>query len=67
MNNYNELINKPTLNGKEIIGNMSCADYGVLTPEQAATMITEALGSYYTKAEIDAMIDYSDPAAAGGE
>ena len=65
MNNYNELINKPTLNGKEIIGNMSCADYGVLTPEQAAAMITEALGSYYTKAEIDAMIDYSDPAQGG--
>lgn len=67
MNNYNELINKPTLNGKEIIGNMSCADYGVLTPEQAAAMITEALSSYYTKAEIDAMIDYSDPANQGGE
>lgn len=65
MNNYNELINKPTLNGKEIIGNMSCADYGVLTPEQAAAMITEALGSYYTKTEIDNMIDYSDPAQGG--
>ena len=67
MNNYNELINKPTLNGKEIIGNMSCADYGVLTPEKAAAMIVQALGAYYTKTEIDNMIDYSDPAAQGGE
>ena len=65
MNNYNELINKPTLNGKEIIGNMSCTDYGVLTPEQAAEMITEALGSYYTKTEIDNMIDYIEPTQGG--
>ena len=65
MNNYNELINKPTLNGKEIIGNMSCADYGVLTPEQASAMIVQALGSYYTKTEIDAMIDYTEPTQGG--
>jgi hypothetical protein len=44
---------------------MSCADYGVLTPEQAAAMITEALGSYYTKTEIDAMIDYTEPTQGG--
>lgn len=65
MNNYNELINKPTLNGKEIIGNMTCADVDIITPEQAEAMITTALGNYYTKTQIDAMIDYTEPAQGG--
>lgn len=65
MNNYNELINKPTLNGKEIMGNMSCDEYGVLTPEQAVAMITEALGNYYTKIQIDNMIDYTEHTQGG--
>lgn len=31
MNNYNELINKPTINGKELIGDMVISGSGVKT------------------------------------
>jgi hypothetical protein len=65
LNNYNDLYNKPTLNGKEIIGNMTCADVDIITPEQAASMITTALANYYTKTQIDAMIDYTEPTSEG--
>ena len=52
MNNYNELFNKPSIDGHELIGNMTVDQIGGVT----AAEVTTALGNYYTKAEINAMI-----------
>lgn len=35
MNNYNELINKPTINGEELIGNFKVSTLPKVTPEDA--------------------------------
>lgn len=53
INNYQSTLNKPSINGKELIGNLSTEDIGSVT----AADVTTALGNYYTKSEIDAMID----------
>jgi hypothetical protein len=40
---------------------MSCNDIGILTPSESTTIINTALANYYTKTEIDNMIDYTTP------
>ena len=57
--NYNSLINKPTLNHKELIGNNSTSDIGGMTEEQFTTLLETDLTSYYTKAQIDELFSRS--------
>ena len=57
--NYNSLINKPTLNHKELIGNNSASDIGGMTEEQFAALLNTDLASYYTKAQIDDLFSRS--------
>lgn len=51
--NYNSLINKPTLNHKELIGDNKAADVGGMTEESMQELLATDLTPYYTKAEID--------------
>ena len=51
--NYNSLMNKPTINYRELIGDNTVTEVGGMTEEQFNTLLTTDLSSYYTKAEID--------------
>ena len=50
--NYNTLMNKPTINYKELIGDNTVTEVGGITEEQFNTLLNTDLASYYTKAEI---------------
>ena len=57
--NYNSLMNKPTINYRELIGDNSVTEVGGITEEQFNTLLTTDLSSYYTKAEIDDLFSRS--------
>ena len=57
--NYNSLMNKPTINYRELIGDNSVTEVGGITEEQFNTLLTTDLASYYTKAEIDELFSRS--------
>jgi hypothetical protein len=51
--NYNSLMNKPTINYRELIGDNRITEVGGITEEQFNTLLNTDLSSYYTKAQID--------------
>ena len=57
--NYNSLMNKPTINYRELIGDNSVTEVGGITEEQFNTLLTTDLSSYYTKVEIDDLFSRS--------
>ena len=57
--NYNTLMNKPTINYRELIGDNTVTEVGGITEEQFNTLLTTDLSSYYTKAEIDDLFSRS--------
>ena len=57
--NYNTLMNKPTINYKELIGDNTVNEVGGITEEQFNTLLTTDLASYYTKAQIDDLFSMS--------
>lgn len=57
--NYNSLINKPTINYRELIGDNTVTEVGGITEEQFNTLLNTDLSSYYTKAQIDDLFSRS--------
>ena len=57
--NYNTLMNKPTINYRELIGDNTVTEVGGITEEQFNTLLNTDLSSYYTKAEIDDLFSRS--------
>jgi hypothetical protein len=57
--NYNSLMNKPTINYKELIGDNTVTEVGGITEEQFNTLLSTDLSSYYTKAQIDDLFSRS--------
>lgn len=57
--NYNSLMNKPTINYKELIGDNTVNEVGGITEEQFNTLLNTDLSSYYTKAQIDDLFSRS--------
>ena len=57
--NYNSLMNKPTINYRELIGDNSVTEVGGITEEQFNTLLNTDLSSYYTKAQIDDLFSRS--------
>ena len=57
--NYNSLMNKPTINYRELIGDNTVAEVGGITEEQFNTLLNTDLSSYYTKAQIDEVFSRS--------
>ena len=51
--NYNSLINKPTINYRELIGDNTVSEVGGITEEEFNTLMNTDLASYYTKEQID--------------
>ena len=51
--NYNTLMNKPTINYRELIGDNTVTEVGGITEEQFNTLLNTDLSSYYTKEQID--------------
>ena len=57
--NYNSLMNKPTINYRELIGDNTVTEVGGITEEQFNTLLNTDLSSYYTKAQIDDLFSRS--------
>lgn len=57
--NYNTLMNKPTINYRELIGDNTVSEVGGITEEQFNTLLDTDLASYYTKAQIDDLFSRS--------
>lgn len=57
--NYNSLMNKPTINYRELIGDSTVSEVGGITEEQFNTLLNTDLSSYYTKAQIDDLFSRS--------
>lgn len=57
--NYNSLMNKPTINYKELIGDNTVTEVGGITEEQFNALLTTDLSSYYTKEQIDDLFSRS--------
>ena len=57
--NYNTLMNKPTINYSELIGDNTVTEVGGITEEQFNTLLSTDLSSYYTKAQIDDLFSRS--------
>lgn len=57
--NYNTLMNKPTINYRELIGDNTVSEVGGITEEEFNTLMNTDLASYYTKAQIDDLFSRS--------